>query len=712
MREARPTAGLKKPSLKDVARDVRRINSVVAQQQANEQGSLRSPDAFSSTSATTESRVLLLYTGGTIGMCKDDASGGYAPIPGYFFDSLKSQSRFHDPYGDSLLGHSGTAGQYIKWKADTAAHTVQSPVSSAQMIDSPISSLPARLEETQEGTQERRPSVTSGTSTPIPPTTAPLAVHTLDGTIELPTLLMPPTYHGGSGGRRIRYAVYEYEKLIDSAEIESSDWIRIAQDVERNYAAWDGFIVVHGTDTMSYTASALSFLLEHLGKPVIVTGAQIPLSEVRNDGVENLLGALLLSGHYNIPEVLLYFDHTAYRGNRTTKSSSFDFAAFSSPNLAPLAEVGINFDVAWDLVTKPAADSKPFNAHTLFSSDVATLRIFPGIKPQIVKAFLAPPVRGIVLETYGAGNAPQSDALLDVFRAAADRGVVIVNVTQCSRGMVSPVYVSGQALAAAGVTSGYDMTTECALAKLGYLLSKPELTPAQVRKLVEVPLRGELTVPPASVSHTIPEDPQERMRELVAQVLGVARQQIAAPDPQFEELNISSSLSTGQVDAAERALYPYLLCRAASLHDGSLKAIIARIEASEQQSGIRPQLKRRFTSGPPLLNVPFAPTGQTPLHIAALRGLAGNVALLLKSGASVHIRDLQDHTPLFYAAREGSLACVETMRSVGAHLGEGETSRGEVGLEWLQAKQKPTLLAAWQAAGATDDALVPLSRQL
>lgn len=182
---------------------------------------------------------------------------------------------------------------------------------------------------------------------------------------------------------------------------------------------------------MGYTSSALSFMLEDLGKTVILTGSQIPMAEVRNDAVDNLLGALTLAGHFVIPEVGLYFSHHLYRGNRSTKVSAFSFDAFDSPNLKPLATVGIDIDVNWHSIFRPTHIAR-FSAHKNLKRSVSLLRLFPGITLETVKSFLAPPMLGVVLQTYGSGNAPSNrQDLLDAFKEASKRGVVIVNISQC-----------------------------------------------------------------------------------------------------------------------------------------------------------------------------------------------------------------------------------------------------------------------------------------
>ena len=287
------------------------------------------------------------------------------------------------------------------------------------------------------------------------------------------------------------YTLNEYEPLLDSADTTPDVWQRIAADIAENYDAYDGFIVVHGTDTMAYTASALSFMLGGLGKPVILTGSQIPLAEVRSDARENLVTSLLIAAHASVPEVCVYFGGLLLRGNRSTKVSSSGFGAFASPNFPPLGRVGVEIDLDESLL-RPAGER--LEVQTLQNVQVAALRLFPGITAESMKNFLLAPVQGLVLETYGAGNAPAHDrALLEVLRAACTRGVVIVNCTQCLHGRVDMSgYATGHALAAAGVVSGYDLTPEAALTKLLYLFSRG-LDVAEVREQMGQNLRGELT---------------------------------------------------------------------------------------------------------------------------------------------------------------------------------------------------------------------------
>jgi L-asparaginase len=290
------------------------------------------------------------------------------------------------------------------------------------------------------------------------------------------------------------YLVHEYAPLLDSADMTPRDWNRIAADIAAHYDDCAGFVVLHGTDTMAYTASALAFMLRNLRKPVLLTGSQIPLCEVRSDARENLITALLVAARHSIPEVCLLFGDRLLRGCRATKLSATGFDAFESPNFPALGSFGTRIEIAERLLLlAPAADAPLVVQPIDPTLEVAALRLFPGISAGLVDRVLEP-LSGLVLEAYGSGNAPASDpALLDVLAAATARGVVIVVCTQCVRGCVDlGTYATGTALARAGAISGFDLTAEAALAKLRYLFSAG-YQPAEVRRLMQQNLRGELT---------------------------------------------------------------------------------------------------------------------------------------------------------------------------------------------------------------------------
>jgi L-asparaginase len=289
------------------------------------------------------------------------------------------------------------------------------------------------------------------------------------------------------------YTVHQYDPLLDSANITPADWTKIAWDIHGHYADYDGFIVLHGTDTMAYTASALPFMFEGLRKPIILTGSQIPLCEVRNDGRENLITSLLIAANYPIKEVCLYFGNKLLRGCRSVKKSADGFEAFESPNFPPLGTAGVDIEINSKLLA-PAPRASEVSVHEVREWPVCTLRLFPGISAQLVRNLLQTPLRGLVLEAYGVGNGPDhNQEILDALMEATSRGVVVVACTQCFYGTVNlGGYKSGSALAKAGVISGHDMTTEAALAKMMYLFSRG-YSVGKVKKKMGEALRWELS---------------------------------------------------------------------------------------------------------------------------------------------------------------------------------------------------------------------------
>lgn len=273
---------------------------------------------------------------------------------------------------------------------------------------------------------------------------------------------------------------YSFEPPIDSSDVEPSLWQDLARLIKDKYEDYDGFIILHGTDTMSYSASALSFMLDGLTKPVIFTGSQLPIGVPRTDGKENLISAVEIAsakdeeGHPAVPEVCVCFDSLLMRGNRSTKVNSEVFRAFQSPNFPPLAEAGINIRYNNEYIRKPNDWYQSLTINTELDTRVSILKIHPGITPEVVRNILCgKDTRAIIMETYGSGNAPTRDWFLNIVKESSAMNKIIVNVTQCLAGTVNMnIYANGKALERAGVIDGYDSTTESALAKLFYLMGK------------------------------------------------------------------------------------------------------------------------------------------------------------------------------------------------------------------------------------------------
>ena len=293
---------------------------------------------------------------------------------------------------------------------------------------------------------------------------------------------------------------YTFDPLIDSSDVEPSLWQSIAGLIGEKYDDYDGFVVLHGTDTMSFTASALSFMLDDLEKPVILTGSQLPIGRPRTDGKENLVSAVEIAsakdadGHAVVPEVCVFFDSKLLRGNRTTKVSSENFDAFRSPNLPPLAEAGISIKYDTRVICRPDRWGRPLKVRPALDTRVSILKIHPGITPQVVSnILLGAETRAVIIETYGSGNAISKDWFINLLKVAGDMGKILVNVTQCLYGSVDmDIYATGRRLKDAGVISGRDSTTESMLAKLFHLMgASPEN--AWVKSKLEENLKGEIS---------------------------------------------------------------------------------------------------------------------------------------------------------------------------------------------------------------------------
>ncbi len=293
---------------------------------------------------------------------------------------------------------------------------------------------------------------------------------------------------------------FQFDKPIDSSAMTPEHWGEIARVIEENYELYDGFVVLHGTDTMAYTASALSFMLENLNKPVIITGSQLPIGEVRTDGEENLITALQIAaardrnGGQMVREVAILFENYLWRGNRSTKKSADNFNAFKSNNYPELAKIGLGITFNREALWRSKNSRAPLKVHYNMDRNVLFVDLFPGIREEVVRHMLSTPgIKGMVLKTFGAGNGPNDQWFIDAIRETVDRGIVVVNITQCNNGCVHPFrYVTGLELANAGVVSGHDLTSEAAITKLMYLLGR-DMTPEEVKNYMEYSLCGEMT---------------------------------------------------------------------------------------------------------------------------------------------------------------------------------------------------------------------------
>ena len=288
-----------------------------------------------------------------------------------------------------------------------------------------------------------------------------------------------------------------FENPIDSSNMQITDWQKIAIIIEENYKNFDGFVVLHGSDTMSYSASALSFMFEDLDKPIIFTGSQLPIGDLRTDAKENLITAIQIAslqdkGKPVIQEVSLYFEYKLYRGNRTTKISAEHFNAFASPNFPELVESGVHLNINNAILLKQKT-TKKLKVNTNFDDNVLILKLFPGINKTILHSLLhTPNLKGVILETYGSGNAPMENWFISEIENAIHRGLHIVNVTQCSGGSVlMGTYETSTRLKEIGLISGKNITTEAAITKLMYLLGQ-NVANSVFKTIFETPLRGEM----------------------------------------------------------------------------------------------------------------------------------------------------------------------------------------------------------------------------
>lgn len=287
------------------------------------------------------------------------------------------------------------------------------------------------------------------------------------------------------------WELFEFEELLDSSNITYREWNQIAKAVEDNYDDYDGFVVLHGTDTMAYTSSALSFMLENLSKPVVLTGSQIPLCELRSDGKDNIITSIIIAAEGVVNEVCLYFGTQLHRGNRCTKASADGLIAFASPNYPVLAHAGINVEYNKRLL-RPAPEGE-FKVCYINQSSIGVIKLFPGIQFELFEPIVTDKLQGLVLETFGTGNIPNYDEKLpSLIAKAIANGTTVVVCTQCAHGTVQlGAYETSSSLAKAGAVSGFNMTTEATIAKLHYLFSK-KCPAEEMSKAMNMSIRGEV----------------------------------------------------------------------------------------------------------------------------------------------------------------------------------------------------------------------------
>ncbi|KAM3716866.1 L-asparaginase [Dirofilaria immitis] len=485
---------------------------------------------------------------------------------------------------------------------------------------------------------------------------------------EIRPYCLPPLQHSK---KRVVYWMIEYDPLLDSSDMTFDDWIHIGKDIQRAYDQYVGFVILHGTDTLAYTACALSFMLENVRKPIVITGAQIPVCEVRSDGRENLIGALIIAANYDIPEVTVYFNNKLFRGNRTVKIDNRSMDAFESPNMLPIAYMDVDikvinihdvaislflegrtFAVNYDSIFR-SPSMAPFVVHDQLCRNVGLLRIFPSMSIENVRASLQAPIEGVVLQTFGAGNMPSHRTdIIDELKKAVDRGCIIINCSQCVRGQVDIHYLTGKVLYDMGIIPGSDMTAEAALTKLSYVLSKDCWELVEKKAMMVKNIRGELTVAKA-----------EPLKDL----------EIVSQMARF--LHLSSS---HEMKLLCHAIFPQLLCYAASNGDIEM-------------------LKALHENGVDLSVVDY--NGRNALHVAASAGHVGAVKYLLTQGVSFHLRDQWDENALVSAVKMKNKILIETLRSAGALLSINSRRLG-VELCLCASYGDTETLNSWLAAGA------------
>eukprot|EP01061_Rhynchopus_euleeides_P006406 TRINITY_DN15452_c0_g1_i1.p1 TRINITY_DN15452_c0_g1~~TRINITY_DN15452_c0_g1_i1.p1 ORF type:complete len:747 (+),score=297.08 TRINITY_DN15452_c0_g1_i1:326-2242(+) len=432
--------------------------------------------------------------------------------------------------------------------------------------------------------------------------------------------ISPVSYYG----KRVKYNVRELEPLMESASMDMHEWVKLAHEIRENYDRYDGFVILHGADTIPYTAAALSFMLENIGKTVILTGGTIPICEPRTDTLNNLIDAITVAGHFVIPEVCVYCHGKLMRATRTVHTSATCFDMFDSPNAPLLGRAGVSVDLDWRNIRQPTALA-PLRTYTALCPDVSILHLFPGISLSAVRALLNPPVKGIILRSFGSGNAPLvRHDILHIFKGATESGIIIVNTTQCTEGAVAAE--TTRALACVGIVAGGDMTVECALVKLSFLLGSFPDDHAKVSSLMGQDIRGEITVP-------------------------VATRFTASSDEILSKLSSAIRVSSeGEGEELRDYLNNIVVCNAAL--NGDLESIKVLVESD---AGWQVDVQDYDS--------------RTPLHIAAEHGHHEVAEFLILKGARVHQKDRNGCTPLVQAIMSHKEEAAATIAKAGGALG-------------------------------------------
>lgn len=417
--------------------------------------------------------------------------------------------------------------------------------------------------------------------------------------------------------QRIWYKIEEFEDIKDSATLDTEDWISIATVIEKNYDQYDSFIILHGTDTMSFTASALSFMLENLKKTVVITGSQVPLSQMRNDAFDNFLGALTVAGHYLIPEVTVFFNHKLFRGNRSTKTDAFGLGAFESPNADILGEFGLIFQPKWEEILQP--NSKPFRVHKVLSKKIGVLKIYPMIPVEVIEGVLSTNIDGCIIEAFGAGNIPiNRPEVAKAIKKACEKEIIIVLKTQCIKGTVNAIYAVGRELTELGVISALDMTIEACVTKLAYLFGK---------------------------GYNVKEVKEKMQKDLCGELTEIKPPKFNSSSDDFLKTLADSLKMHG--NSLKQALYPTLINYAAEFGYTSV------LEAMKKH-------------GASLCTGDFE--GRTPLSVAAKKGQLEVIQYLLSQDIPLNMINNEGRSPLFQAIVYNQFDAARVLINAGAKI--------------------------------------------